>query len=91
MVELERISTAQQWTAFHCIRRTVLFEERGLFGVYDEAHPDDRLAENHGLLLVEGDKPRGALRLDFRTDGVAVVRTVAIEVGIQRRGLGRNA
>ena len=91
MIELIRVNTPQQWAAYHDIRRTVLFEERGRFfsGDYCENHPDDRLPENHGLLLIEDGQPRGAMRLDFSGDGLAVVRTVAIEVGQQRRGLGR--
>ncbi|HXQ45670.1 MAG TPA: GNAT family N-acetyltransferase [Caulobacteraceae bacterium] len=90
MIELIRVNTPQQWAAYHDIRRTVLFEERGKFfsGDYSENHPDDRRAENHGLLLIEDGQPRGAMRLDFYGDGLAVVRTVAIEVGQQRRGLG---
>jgi GNAT superfamily N-acetyltransferase len=67
-----------------------LFEGRGQFGAYDENHPDDRLAQNHALLLIEQGKPRGALRLDLAGDGSAIVRTVAIETGEQRRGLGRS-
>jgi GNAT superfamily N-acetyltransferase len=91
MIELIRVNTPQQWAAYHDIRQTVLFEERGRFfsGDYSETHPDDRRAENHGLLLIEDGQPRGAMRLDFSGDGLAVVRTVAIEVGQQRRGLGR--
>jgi N-acetylglutamate synthase-like GNAT family acetyltransferase len=91
-VELVRISSPQQWRAFHDIRRTVLFEKRGRFfsGAYDENHPDDRLAENHALLLTEEGKARGALRLDFSDGLCAIVRTVAIETSQQRRGLGRS-
>ena len=30
----------EEWRTYHAIRRLVLFESRGLFGVYDENHPD---------------------------------------------------
>jgi len=89
-VELVRITNPQQWRAYHDIRRRVLYEERGRSGVYDESHPDDRLADNHALLLIVDGCPRATVRLDLVGSGRAIVRTVAVEVEHQRRGLGRT-
>ncbi|MET3581031.1 N-acetylglutamate synthase-like GNAT family acetyltransferase [Mesorhizobium robiniae] len=56
---------------------------------YDERHPDDRLASNHPLLLMHEGTPVGTARLDVTGPRLGVVRLVAIEANLQRRGLGR--
>lgn len=38
---LIKVSTSEQWNDYHDIRRTVLYDARGLTG-YDANHPDDR-------------------------------------------------
>jgi hypothetical protein len=42
---LRRPSSDDEWSAYHMIRRKVLFENRGSFGVYNENHPDNFKAE----------------------------------------------
>jgi RimJ/RimL family protein N-acetyltransferase len=49
--ELREVQTGADWTAYHRIRRTVLFEARERFGIYDENNPDDRTEGNLPLLL----------------------------------------
>ena len=88
-VELLKVSSLEDWDAYHRIRRTVLFEARGRFGIYDADHPDDRAAANHPLLLIEEERPRGTTRLDLLGERRAAIRLVAVEPGFQRRGLGR--
>ncbi|WP_258606630.1 GNAT family N-acetyltransferase [Mesorhizobium sp. AR10] len=56
---------------------------------YDERHPDDRLAGNHPLLLMRDGAPVGTARLDVAGPRLGIVRLVAIEPNLQRRGLGR--
>jgi len=87
-LQLVRVGSEADWAAFHRLRREVLFEARGRFGVYDEAHPDDRLPENEPLILVEGGQAIGALRLDSLGNGSGGVRTVAITPARQRQGCG---
>lgn len=76
------------WASYHDIRRTVLFERRGHFGIYDPDHSDE-YEENHfpKLLLLE-DRPIGVIRIDIDGD-VARFRRVAIAETCQRRGHGR--
>jgi GNAT superfamily N-acetyltransferase len=76
------------WTAYHAIRRRVLFENRGLFGVYDENHPDDRALAHHPLLLLYQDEPTGVIRIDVK-DQIAWFRRVAVREDWQRRGHGK--
>lgn len=86
---LKRVESDGDWAAYHSIRRRVLWEDRGL-GSYDERHPDDRLVGNHPLLLMHEGAPVGTARLDVVGQRLGIVRLVAIESGLQRRGLGRT-
>ena len=79
---------AGAWQVYHAIRREVLFESRGLFGVYDENRPDERASGNHAKLLLVGGTPVGVIRIDIIGDD-AILRRVAIRADAQRRGHGR--
>jgi GNAT superfamily N-acetyltransferase len=77
-----------EWQQYHEIRRRVLWENRGLYGVYDDNHPDDRKHGNYPLLLVHEGEAIGVIRIDI--DGTqAILRRVAIRDDIQRAGHGR--
>ena len=86
--ELRTPRDAEEWRAFHTIRRTVLFENRGKSEAYIENHPDDSLAGNHPLVLVFGDDVIGVLRIDV-SGSVAWLRRVAIREDLQHQGHGR--
>lgn len=77
-----------QWRSYHRIRRRVLFEARGRFGVYDEANADEHSDGHVPLLLWHDGQPVGTVRIDLR-DGMAILRLVAIDEAEQRRGHGR--
>ena len=80
--------SASEWQAYHDIRREVLFEARGQFGVYDENRPDDKAPGHHPKLLVCRGEPVGVVRIDV--DGTtALIRRVAIRAEVQRLGHGR--
>ena len=87
-IHLKRVESDGDWAAYHDIRKRVLWDGRGLIG-YDERHPDDRLADNHPLLLIRDGAPVGTARLDVVDRRLGIVRLVAIESSLQRRGLGR--
>ncbi len=53
--------------SYHDIRRTILFEARGLTG-YDANHPDDRMPGHIPFLLMLGSRAVGAARLDLMAD-----------------------
>ncbi|HEY8186154.1 MAG TPA: GNAT family N-acetyltransferase [Pyrinomonadaceae bacterium] len=76
------------WSAYHTIRRKVLFENRGEFGVYIENHPDEFESGHHPLVLVHTDATIGVIRVDVE-DRVAWFRRVAIREDQQGRGHGR--
>ena len=54
-----------EWRAYHDIRRRVLFEARGQFGVYDERRPDEKAPGHHPKLLLYRGDPVGVIRIDI--------------------------
>ena len=73
---------------YHAIRRKVLFENRGQFGIYDENHPEEFETVNHPLILIYKGMPIGVIRIDIQL-GVAWFRRVAVREELQRAGHGR--
>jgi GNAT superfamily N-acetyltransferase len=76
-----------EWRAYHDIRRQVLFEARGQFGVYQEDHPDEWAPGNHPKLLLHRGDPVGVVRIDINA-AIAIVRRMAIRADVQRLGHG---
>ena len=81
-------SDAEEWAAYHRIRRTILFENRGIFGVYDPNRPEEHEAGKFPKLLVFDSQLVGVVRIDLSGE-TAYLRRVAIDEPWQRRGLGR--
>ena len=90
MKDRELITPADdaQWRAYHDIRRRVLFEARGQFGVYQEDRPDEQAPGNHPKLLLYRGDPIGVVRIDVDA-ATAICRRVAIREDAQRLGHGR--
>ena len=80
--------SSEEWRTYHGIRRKVLFENRGQFGVYYESHSDEFAQGNHPLLLEYNGALIGVIRIDI-ADPVAIFRRVAIRDELQRRGHGK--
>jgi GNAT superfamily N-acetyltransferase len=82
---LSRPASAEEWAAYHEIRRRVAFEaEEGI-----EDDPDE-LAQNHFPLLLKcGAEPIGTIRVDSLNNGNAALRLVAIHPTHQGAGHGR--
>lgn len=87
-IELRQVKEAEDWQAYHAIRRHVLFELRGLDG-YDDNHPDEYEASHIPLLLRKDGVALGTVRLDLSEGASGIVRLVAILPEYQRQGLGR--
>lgn len=81
-------TTSSLWATYHDIRRGVLFERRGRFGVYDANHPDEFKAHNFPKLLLFGEMPVGVIRIDIEGE-IGRFRRVAIKTSLQRQGHGR--
>jgi uncharacterized protein (TIGR00725 family) len=81
-------SDVAEWRAYHDIRRRVLFEERGQFGVYDDTRPDETAPGHHSRLLLHRGDPVGVVRVDVEGT-TAILRRVAVRSDAQRLGHGR--
>jgi GNAT superfamily N-acetyltransferase len=90
-IDYELVSPADgaSWRAVHDIRREVLFEARGQYGIYDENHPDDRVPGHHLKLLLHRGLPVGVIRIDI-SGHEGILRRVAIRSELQRAGHGRT-
>jgi GNAT superfamily N-acetyltransferase len=86
--DIVRPSTPDEWRDYHEIRRRVLWERRGRYGVYDESHPDEWKLGNHPLVLMHGDAAVGVVRIDI-VGRRAILRRVAIREDVQKMGHGR--
>lgn len=82
------VASDADWQIYHAIRRTVLWEERGLGG-YDETRAEERLPDHHPLLLMFNEQGIGTTRLDDLRDGTGIVRLVAISAAVRGQGHGR--
>ncbi len=78
---------AEQWEAYHDIRKRVLFDARST--AYDANHPDDTAPGNHAKLLAVDCVYVGVARVDIKGPA-AQLRRVAIDHPYQRRGYGRE-
>ena len=78
-----------EWETYHALRRTVLFEARGLVGVYDASHPDETAEGHHPLLLFHRGEAIGVIRVDVKGDE-AIFRRVAVRPDRQRKGHGQT-
>jgi len=89
--KLSPVATPDEWKAYHDIRRKILWENRGKFGVYQENHPDEFHPQNHPMLLCCKGTPVGVVRIDLNPEkGHAIMRRVAIVEDQQRLGHGRK-
>ena len=86
--ELVTPTDPAEWHAYHEIRRRVLFEARGQFGVYDESRPDEKAPGHHPKLLLYRGDPVGVVRIDIDAT-TAICRRVAVRSDVQRLGHGR--
>ncbi len=88
---LDPVKSPEQWNAYHELRRVVLFENRGLYGVYNQNHPDERAQNNYPMLFYSENIAVGVIRIDLNPEQrSAIFRRLAIRDGQQRRGFGRS-
>ena len=88
-VELRLVERAEDWEAYHAIRKRILWDARGQGGAYDPLHPDERAPGHFPFLLVLGSLPVGTVRVDLDPP-TAWFRRVAVDERHQRRGYGRK-
>jgi len=77
-------ASAEEWEAYHRIRRDVLLEARK----YAVEQADEHAPGHHPLLFWLGDRPIGAIRIDILDAARAGLRLVAIDPKLHRQGHG---
>src|ERR1700722_2415929 len=82
---LSRPASAEEWAAYHAIRRRVAFEP----GEIVEDDPEERAQGHFPLLLKCGSAPVGTIRVDSLSNGDAALRLVAVDPARQGEGHGR--
>jgi GNAT superfamily N-acetyltransferase len=87
--DLVYVKQQEDWRSYHEIRRVILFEDRGRYGVYDENHPDEHLPDHHPLLLKFYGSAIGTARIDNFNNGTGAIRLVSILKSEQGKGHGR--
>ncbi len=89
-LELIKVSTPEEWAAYHRIRKAELWDARGRTSpTYNPNHPDELKPANTPVLLKLNGQGIGTTRLDDLSHGRFCVRLVAIEKTHQRKGYGR--
>ena len=82
---LSRPVSAEEWAAYHAIRRRVAFDA----GEEGENDPDEHAPGHYPLLFLCGAVPVGTIRVDSLNNGNAALRLVAIDPVRQGEGHGR--
>jgi GNAT superfamily N-acetyltransferase len=80
--------SADDWAAYHAIRRDSIFALYFAGQVYDENHPDEFKPGNLPHVLVQGDEVVGTVRIDLLDDIRAGFRLIGVRSDRQRRGHG---
>jgi GNAT superfamily N-acetyltransferase len=85
---LRPVRSAQEWKAYHAIRREAIFDLLLPGQAYDE-HDEDEFKPAHlPHLLFRNDEAVGAVRIDLIGSKQAGLRLVAIRKDLQRNGHG---
>jgi GNAT superfamily N-acetyltransferase len=85
---LRPAQSADDWAAYHAIRRDAIFALYFPGQSYDDAHPDETRPGNHPHVLVHGEEIVATVRIDLIDDTRAGLRLIAVKPGLQRLGYG---
>lgn len=87
--DLRAPRTADEWNAYHEIRRSELFDRRGRGDQYNDHHPDESAPGNFPLLLFRDAVPIGTIRIDTGQP-LVLFRMVTVRRDAQGTGAGRE-
>lgn len=85
---LRPVRTADDWTAYHALRRDSLFARLLPDHVYDPAHPDEVAPGRLPHLLRRDGEPIGAIRIDLLDPPRAGLRLIVVRRDLCGRGHG---
>lgn len=87
--ELIKVTSEEDWRAYHDIRQRILWDAKGRTG-YDPERKEEQLPVNHPFLLKLDTHSIGTTRLDNFGNGTGAIRLVAIDQKFQKQGYGRK-
>jgi GNAT superfamily N-acetyltransferase len=80
--------SAQEWIAYHAIRRDAIFAPLLPGEVYDESDPNEFAPGKLPHVLICNDEVVGTVRIDLIDDVQAGLRLIGIRRDVQRQGHG---
>ena len=87
-IDLIPVEKDKQWSEYHSICRTEIFEKYHPEIEYDENHKDLKNKKNHPFLIQLGSEIIGVMRVDEKGKTRIVLRTFAITKSFQKQGFG---
>src|SRR5262245_16677421 len=85
---LRPVRSAQDWSAYHTIRRDAIFNTLLPGHSYDEQNEDEFKPYHFPYLLFRNDEAIGTVRIDLIDSKHAGLRLIAIRKSLQRNGHG---
>ena len=85
---LQPTRSAQEWTAYHSIRREAIFAPLLPGQAYDESDGDEFMPGNLPHVLIRDGEVVGTVRIDLIDDTQAGLRLIGIRRDLQRQGHG---
>src|SRR5262245_26710791 len=85
---LREVESAEDWAAYHAIRRDAIFAVYRPGQAYDPDHPDETKPDNFPHVLVLDGEIIGTVRIDFLDDTRAALRLIGICNDRQGQGHG---
>jgi GNAT superfamily N-acetyltransferase len=85
---LRPAQSAQEWAAYHAIRRDAIFAPLLPEQAYDERDPDEFEPGNLPHVLIRDGEVVGTVRIDLIDETQAGLRLIGIRRDSQRQGLG---
>ena len=85
---LQPARSAQEWAAYHAIRRDAIFAPLLPGQAYDERDPDEREPGNLPHVLVRDGEVVGTVRIDLIDATQAGLRLIGIRTDLQQQGHG---
>jgi GNAT superfamily N-acetyltransferase len=85
---LQPVRSAQEWSAYHAIRRDAIFSALLPGQAYDEHDPDEFQHYHLPHVFVRDDEIIGTVRIDLVGETQAGLRLIAIRRDLQRQGHG---
>ncbi len=90
-VVMKPVETKKEWTEYHRIRKSELFDRYQPEVQYDPEQKDEFKNKNHPMVFYLGNQIIGTVRLDEKPKKQLIMRLMAIDEPLQRQNYGSQA